>query len=273
MMKWNTKSQQILVIISSCLVFVLLYIANKKAPSVLNTDAKAVSDSKIKQPLVFSQYIDSITQSLDKASLIQFNTVKKMNLDSLIKFWDQQKRPEIAAQIWIQKANTSNTANNWMKAGERNFYAVPFAKTEQIASALYSQAITCFEKVVEKEPKNTLAKIKLATCMVEGSNDPMKGISLLREIEKTDSNNVELQLNFAFFSVKSRQFEKAILRFQKVLKIDPNYVQAYLHLADVYEQMGNKNKTIESLKAYVDLISDPVAKEEINKYINQLKTK
>ncbi len=262
-----------LVIISSCLLFVLLYIANKKSPLVLNTTAKAPTDLKVNRPLVFSQYIDSISKTLDQASLVRLNDFKKISLDSLIRFWDQQKRPEIAAQIWIEKATKTNTADNWMKAGERNFYAVPFSKSEQIASALYQQAMVCFEKVIEKEPNNTLAKIKLATCMVEGSNDPMKGITLLREIEKTDSNNIELQLNFAFFSVKSRQFDKAILRFNKVLKINPNYVQAYLHLADVYEQMGNKSKTIESLRTYVDLISDPVAKEEINKYINQLKTK
>jgi tetratricopeptide (TPR) repeat protein len=160
-----------------------------------------------------------------------------------------------------------------MKAGERNFYAVPFAKAENIAMALYGQASMCFQKVLDKEPKNTMAKIKLATCMVEGTNDPMKGITLLREVEKTDSNNIELQLNFAFFSVKSRQFDRAIIRFKKVLKINPNYIQAYLHLADVYEQMGDKNKTIESLQAYIALVNDPVAKEEISKYINKLKNK
>ncbi len=41
----------------------------------------------------------------------------------------------------------------------------------------------------------------------------MKGIALLRDVEKTDSNNVKLQLTFAFFSVKSQQWDKAIKRF------------------------------------------------------------
>jgi tetratricopeptide (TPR) repeat protein len=272
-MKWNSKSQQIVLFVSSIILFVLLFIANKKAPSVGSDSKIANGNVKMQEPMVFAQYIDSISKSLDSSTTKQLDLANTFGLDSLIKFWDRQGKPEIASQIVIEKAKKLNNEESWMRAGERNFYAVPFVKTESVTTALYSQAMMCFQKVLEIAPNNTLAKIKLATCIVEGTSDPMKGIALLRELEKTDSNNVELQLNFAFFSIKSRQFEKAITRFEKVLKINPNYVQAYLHLADVYEQMGNKTKTIESLEKYAGMISDPVAKEEINKYINQLKTK
>ena len=119
--------------------------------------------------------------------------------------------------------------------------------------------------------KNVDAKIQLAACYVEGTQDPMKGITLLREVEKTDSNNVKLQLNFAFFSVKSQQWDKAIKRFEKVLQIDPLYIEAYLHLADAYEQQGDKNKTIEMLQKYASITDDAMAKQEVLKYINQLK--
>jgi tetratricopeptide (TPR) repeat protein len=272
-MKLKRNAQQFVVLISSGILFVLLYFANKKAPSVLNGSSKVATTAKVVRPIAFTQYIDSVTETLDAPSIALLKLSAATSTDSIIKFWDKLGKPEIAAQYVIEKAGKANTVESWMKAGERNFYAVPFSKTENIAMALYNQAIMCFEKVLEKEPNNITAKIKLASCMVEGSNDPMKGITLLREVEKTDSNNLDLQLNFAFFSVKSRQFDKAIERFKKVLKINPNYVQAYLHLADVYEQKGDKMKTIESLQQYVALISDPVAKEEINKYINQLKNK
>jgi len=55
---------------------------------------------------------------------------------------------------------------------------------------------------------------------------------------------VKLQLTFAFFSVKSQQWDKAIRRFNNVLKIDPLYIEAYLHLADAYEQQGQKEKQL-----------------------------
>ena len=73
--------------------------------------------------------------------------------------------------------------------------------------------------------------------------DEVGGVEILKEVEKTDSNNVNLQLNFAFFSEKSGQWDRAIRRFQKVLVIQPDFIEAYLHLADAYEQQGQKNKT------------------------------
>jgi Tfp pilus assembly protein PilF len=111
----------------------------------------------------------------------------------------------------------------------------------------------------------------LAACFVEDGRDPMKGIGLLREVEKNDSNNIKLQLTFAFFSVKSQQWDKAINRFNKVLSIDPMYIEAYLHLADIYEQQGDTNKTIEMLTKYANLTDDVMAKKEVLKYIEQLK--
>lgn len=131
----------------------------------------------------------------------------------------------------------------------------------------------CYENGLKLEPENAEAKIMLASCYVEGSSDPMKGVSMLREIEKTDSNNVTLQLNFAFFSVKSQQWDKAIRRFEKVLEIDSTYIEAYLHLADAYEQQGKKEKTIEVLEKYKSKTDDVLARQEIEKYIEQLKIK
>jgi len=99
----------------------------------------------------------------------------------------------------------------------------------------------------------------------------MKGIGMLKEVEKTDSNNVNLQLNFAFFSEKSGQWDRAIARFQKVLRIKPDFIEAYLHLADAYQQKGDKLKAIESLEKYVTLVDDVTIKTEIQDYINKLK--
>jgi lipopolysaccharide biosynthesis regulator YciM len=99
----------------------------------------------------------------------------------------------------------------------------------------------------------------------------MEGIARLREIERTDSNNVKLQLTFAFFSVKSQQYDRAIKRFNKVLSIDSTYIEAYLHLADAYEQQSNIESTIAALEKYAAKTTDPTARIEIDKYIQQLK--
>jgi tetratricopeptide (TPR) repeat protein len=129
----------------------------------------------------------------------------------------------------------------------------------------------CFEKVLEQDPTDVETKINLASCYVEGSSDPMKGIAMLREVEKTDSNNVNLQLNFAFFSEKSGQWDKAIKRFEKVLKIKPDLIDVYLHLADAYKEKGDTQNAIKSLETYLSLVDDVLIKTEIQNYINKLK--
>jgi len=188
-----------------------------------------------------------------------------------VQFWDKQKRPDFAAYFVEKTAKRKQTSLAYYKAGERYYYAVRFTKDNNEIPTLYQSAIRCYEKAIEKDGNNIDAKIQLAACFVEDGNDPMKGIGLLREVEKTDSNNVKLQLTFAFFSAKSQQWDKAIKRFEKVLIIDPLYIEAYLHLADAYEQQGQKNKTIEMLEKYANLTDDAMAKQEVLKYIEQLK--
>src|SRR5207253_9210846 len=110
----------------------------------------------------------------------------------------------------------------WYVAGSSYYNSLQFTEDKTEVPVMYQSAMRCFNKGLQKEPGNIDAKIMLASCYVEGA-DPMKGVAALREIEKTDSNNVKLQLTFAFLSVKSGQLDRAINRFDKVLRIDSNY--------------------------------------------------
>jgi outer membrane protein len=262
-------------------LFVLLFIAPKtgsgnkeksqpeKQTMAASTDANANVE----------MYLKMATGSLDVKlkenyeDFIKKASSEKSFLDSLVKFWDKLKRPDLASYYAEKKAEQLGSAENWFAAGNRYYYSVQFTRDETEKPILYQSAIRSFKNGLKQEPDNNDAKIMLASCYVEGTAAPMEGISLLKEVEKSDSNNVKLQLSFAFFSVKSGQMDKAINRFNKVLQIDPDYIEAYLHLADIYEQMNNVDKTIQALEAYASKTNDPTAKIEIEKYIKQLKTK
>lgn len=190
---------------------------------------------------------------------------------ALVSLLDSARSPVAAAFYASKAAALSGHADAWFDAGNR-FYAATRFVEEHDKPALFGKAIASFEEVLRIEPGHTEAKISLGACYVEGSPDPMKGIGILREVEKTDSNNINLQLNLAFFSEKSGQWDKAIARFEKVLKIQPDFIEAYLHLADAYQQKGDTKKTIENLEAYVEKVDDATIKTEVQNYINQLKT-
>lgn len=261
----KVKKTQLLLIVAAVVLSVLLYFAPKHSDAAAEKKSAQTSENTNE---TIEAFVNTAKGSL--SSDLKPKAENK-NADSVISFWDKNKRPDIASFYFEKKISSFNKAVDWFKAGDRYYYSVRFIKDPEEIPLLYSSAMRCYNKGLNLEPNNTDAKIMLASCLVEGSGDPMKGIAMLREIEKTDSNNITLQLNFAFFSVRSQQWDKAVRRFEKVIQIDSTYIEAYLHLADAYEQSGQKNKTIEVLEKYKSKTDDALARQEIEKYIQQLK--
>lgn len=273
----TTKKTQIALICGALVLLVLLFIAPKTitaSHSGHDEDGHdhSATETNVSMDATVDVYLNTASKNLEPAKKTELDKlVLNKKQDSLVAFWDQLKRPDLASYYAEENAKTLNTAEAWFKAGNRYYYSVQFTRDKTEAPVLYQCAMRCFTKGLTLDPKNTDARIMLAACYVEGTQDPMEGISRLREIERTDSNNVKLQLTFAFFSVKSQQYDRAIKRFNKVLSIDSTYIEAYLHLADAYEQQSDYKNTVAALEKYAAKTNDPTARLEIDKYIQQLK--
>jgi tetratricopeptide (TPR) repeat protein len=271
----SARKIQVILIGGALILFVLLFIAPKTTPPKSTTEldiSSGIPATKISTDATIDVYLNTALKNSEPQLKQQFDRLlAAKQFDSLSAFWDKLKFPDLASYFAEEKAKKEKTAQAWFKAGNRYYYAIRFLKDKTEMPILYQCAMRCFNKGLELEPANIDAKIMLASCYVEGTENPMEGVARLREVEKTDSNNVKLQLTFAFFSVKSGQYDRAIARFNKVLKIDSTYIEAYLHLADVYEQQNNTDKTIEALSNYSNKTLDITAKTEIDNYIKQLK--
>lgn len=272
----SAKNTKIVLVLGALVLFVLLYILPKSESAHSADDGhnhEATSAAKTPVDANLEVYVNMAIKNLDPTKKATFDKlVSESKNDSLVHFWDRMKRPDIASYYLEKESKKANTNDLWNKAGNRYYYAIQFIKDETEVPVLYQRAIFCFKKAIELKPGDTDSKIMLASCFVEGTPNPMDGITALKEIEKTDSTNLKLQLTFAFFSVRSGQFDKAIYRFNKVLRIDSTYIEAYLHLADAYEKLNEKEKTITMLENYALRSNDPTAKIEIRRYIEQLKT-
>jgi tetratricopeptide (TPR) repeat protein len=277
----TARKTQIGLLLSAIVLFVLLFIAPKKHLSKPETPVDEHKGHDHETEATVESFLTNASKALSLKEKTLFDDLvtaaEKSPVDTayipVVEFWDRLKRPDFASYYVEKIADRKQSSSAFAKAGDRYFYSVRFVKDANEVPSLYQSAMRCYEKALKKDPANVDAKIQLAACYVEGSPDPMKGIGLMREVEKTDSNNVKLQLSFAFFSVKSQQWDRAISRFEKVLRIDPMYIEAYLHLADAYEQQGQNAKTIEMLEKYAALTQDATAKQEVLKYIEQLRQK
>ncbi len=267
---------QIIVIASAIVLFVLLLFANTK-PSVKEEVAQQNASAEINESDLLQLEIDSLPSEL-KVKAISFeellkttsNDKKSVLLDSIVHFYDDAQKPFLSAHYYQQIAELNGSEENWNKAGNRFYTSVGFAKANE-RTYLYGRAIKCFEKVLVINDANLSAKTRLGACYVEGTADPMKGITLLREVVSKDSTFVEAHVTLGFFAIKSGQLDKAAERFNKVLAIKPDYVEAYLFLADTYEKLQEKDKAIDALEKYINKVDDVTIKTEVRNYINKLK--
>lgn len=167
---------------------------------------------------------------------------------------------------------------------------------KQPSSALEKQAIV--------DPET--ARLEQAVELVNGP-EPMKGITILRELVSEDSTNVDAQYYLGMFSVKSGQFPKAIERFEKVRALRPDDIKYQVEVgyqymvmdtaalalqcferglaidstdnnslffaAQAYERLGNMKEAENSYRTLLRHTTDTVVIAKVKEYIDNITNK
>jgi cytochrome c-type biogenesis protein CcmH/NrfG len=107
------------------------------------------------------------------------------------------------------------------------------------------QAAYLLEQSVVADPSNEDTKLSLATAYIEGVGEPMKGVAILRDITKEKPDDIRANVLLGRMSLQSGQNDKAVKRFETVIKQEPGNSEAIFFLAQAYEALGDKNKAIE----------------------------
>ena len=274
----SVNKTQLAVLIGTLGLIVLLLFADTSIPAK-KEEKETVSTGSAHGSIDFAELILDAKKSLQPAlqdSLARLETQlnaddeKAAALQSIAALYAEGKQHLASAYYYELAAIESPTEKNWVEAAYM-YYKLARFTPENNRSVIYNKAIEGFKKAVDINPNNLDAIMNLASCYVEGGSQPMMGIKLLQEVEKIDSNNVKLQMSFAYFSMKSGQLDKAVKRLNKVLAIDSSFIDVYLHLADVYRQKGETENEINSLEQYVALSDNEELKIEIQRDINKLK--
>jgi tetratricopeptide (TPR) repeat protein len=119
------------------------------------------------------------------------------------------------------------------------------------------QAKDLYNRVLALDPGNDSVKVSLGSCYIFGSTsgspqETMQGILKIREVAERDSTNMYAQYMLGLAGIVSGQTDKAIDRFQTVLRHDPDNLDVQMRLADLFEQKGNRAA---AHKTYLDLRS------------------
>ena len=136
-----------------------------------------------------------------------------------------------------------------------------------------SEAKELFEKALVLNPNNDSTKVGLGSCYLFGniSENPMQGITLIREVVERDPDNMFAQLMLGLGGMESGQFDKAIERLSKVVAKQPKNLEAILTLAEAYERSGDKKNAVIWYEASKKFFKEEEIIKEIDHRIEDLK--
>jgi tetratricopeptide (TPR) repeat protein len=278
------KKPQLLIILLGLLLFSVLYFftprfaSKANTPTTQSTENQTVTTESIlntaKLALTESQKFSllSIENQLNKAKN-QADSLKSYK--AMTQFWADSAQ-KLAPYLYFtyRAALLENSEKSLTFAAQ---LLVDNLLTPDAPPALQpwiaGNAKVLLEKALVINPKNDSAKINLGACYLFGnlSDNPMQGITKIKEVVDTDSTNSYGQFILALGGKKSGQYDKAIERFLTVLKIKPNHIEAMIHLAECYELDNQKEKAIEWYTKVSNSVNIPEAKEAISKRIQELK--
>ena len=238
---------QIIVILSAIALFFILYfgcdVQSKEEKKIATATALTAETLNPETLLKDKTAALNATQSVDIQQLTQ--KLSTENTPSVLKqlsgAWHKAGHEEIAA-IYAQKvAEIEKTDAAWSIAGGNYFLALQAAEDKNLRDFCGKRAVDAFQNAASLNPSKLEHRLNMALCYTENppSDNPMKGILQLRDLDAQSPLNASINYHLARLAIKTGQFEKAIDRLEKVLAKEPNNQKLICLLADAYEGKGD----------------------------------
>ena len=196
----------------------------------------------------------------------------------LARFWkDSVPNPFLHFTYTAKAAELENTEKSLTFAAHSILGYLPYAQSQQEQTALAENGKVLFDKALQLNPANDSSIVGSGACIMYGASSGqdgmMNGIMKVREVAQKDSNNMFAQYMLGVGGMISRQYDKAAVRFEKVVKAQPDNLEALFKLAEAYEQMGNKEQAIGWYKVIDRKVTDKEVKAAISSRIKELESK
>ena len=149
--------------------------------------------------------------------------------------------------LWYtgEKAKLEKSEKNMNFAAHTYLEELRGTEDVEVKTWMAVQAKDLFTSSLELNPSNDSAIVGLGSTYFFGAGGnapPMEGILKIREVAARDSSNMYAQFMLGYGSLVSGQFDKAVERFEKVIRNEPNNKEAIFLLAEACERSGDRKK-------------------------------
>ena len=188
--------------------------------------------------------------------------------DSLARMFRRHNELDSAAKYTEVIAQLLPTKESYLNAGNAYYEAFSLTVNAEKLESLGEKARIYYDKVLEEKPDDLEIQAKVAMTYMATEN-PMQGIAMLRGILAQDPYNQLALKNMGLLSMQSKQYDKAVQRFEKVVYLYAEDVEARLYLALSYLALGEKIKAKSHLN-FVKERGDAIMKSTAASYLNSL---
>lgn len=221
-------------------------------------------------PLMDRQAEEEVGQLRQKFNSAENKKKKAIFAANLAERFESVGRFDSAAGYRKLVVEIEPTIANKYKAGDAYLNAQGTTLNVELGRKYAEEARNYFSEVYLQDPRQLNAKTKMALTYI-GSETPMKGIALLKEVLDADHNNKEALYQMGVLSLQSGQLNKAISRFSELLKLYPEFYQARFYYAVALKEKGKTEDAKKEFLLVQKQNPDPAVQATVQDYLDDLR--
>ena len=192
-------------------------------------------------------------------------------MSRLAQIWQEHRELPLAAWYHAEAAKLENSEKKLNFAGQFFLQLMQHAGSHDMQAWEAEQAIDCFQRALRINPDNDTIRLALAAGYIEGTGETMEGVQVLLGITRKDPDHIPANLMLGRLALQSGQLDKAVERYETVLRQEPANTEALYFLAETYKGKGDKEKAIALFEECKKIVNKPEFTRDIDQYINSFK--
>jgi len=152
-------------------------------------------------------------------------------------------RPDLAANVQEEIAQTTSDTRDWERAGMLLFEWMDALPDIPVKTAVAQRTVAALDRVLEAEPNNHDVRATLGWAALQDPTAPMRGITETNAVLEQDPNHVRANFNRGQMLLQIGRVEQALEQFEKLLTIVEPTSATHQQVSALVRQLRNTEST------------------------------